>query len=380
MPPIISGPFAEAEAALQRFLDKGAASYEARRNFDYGPTNRNNVSELSKFISHRVLFEYDVAKRALTQHPPKVVDKFIQEVFWRIYWKGWLEHRPAVWNDYAAFDHDSTPKRLFEKAVTGKTGIDCFDYWSAELQNTNYLHNHARMWFASIWIFTLGLPWQLGAKFFMQHLFDGDAASNTLGWRWVAGIQTIGKHYVARATNIEQFTNGRFSPNNLNEEPVPVASSKTYDILPIDDHANYQKKYNNLIVLENDIYAKSKSDYEAYDAVFVLHPDSIARSADLAVPVKDFKIRLVSAFCENHKNAQVIDAAALRSIAASQRGLDVVYPAIGDNFDFLRRLRDESGVLLHFLKRPEDVFCWQFAKKGFFNFKKHIPDMISFAQ
>ena len=380
MSSILSGPFADAEAALQRFLDKGAASYEARRNFDFGPANRSNVSELSKFISHRVLFEYDVVQRALAQYPTEVAGKFIQEVFWRIYWKGWLEHRPAVWNDYASFDNDSAPERLFQQAVTGKTGIDCFDFWSDELQNTNYLHNHARMWFASIWIFTLGLPWQLGAKFFMQHLFDGDAASNTLGWRWVAGIQTIGKHYVARATNIEQFTNGRFSPNNLNEAPVPVASSKTYDILPIDDHANYQKKYNNLIVLENDIYAKSKSDYEAYDAVFVLHPDSIARSADLAVPVKDFKIRLVSAFCENHKNAQVIDAAALRAIAASQQGLDVVYPAIGDNFDFLLRLRDESGVLLHFLKRPEDVFCWQFAKKGFFNFKKHIPDMISFAQ
>ena len=380
MSSILSGPFADAEAALQRFLDEGAASYEARRNFDFGPANRSNVSELSKFISHRVLFEYDVVQRALAQYTTEVAGKFIQEVFWRIYWKGWLEHRPAVWNDYASFNNDSAPERLFQQAVTGKTGIDCFDYWSDELQNTNYLHNHARMWFASIWIFTLGLPWQLGAKFFMQHLFDGDAASNTLGWRWVAGIQTIGKHYVARATNIEQFTNGRFSPNNLNEAPVPVASSKTYDILPIDDHANYQKKYNNLIVLENDIYAKSKSDYEAYDAVFVLHPDSIARSADLAVPVKDFKIRLVSAFCENHKNAQVIDAAALRAIAASQQGLDVVYPAIGDNFDFLRRLRDESGVLLHFLKRPEDVFCWQFAKKGFFNFKKHIPDMISFAQ
>ena len=325
MSSILSGPFADAEAALQRFLDKGAASYEARRNFDFGPANRSNVSELSKFISHRVLFEYDVVQRALARYPTEVAGKFIQEVFWRIYWKGWLEHRPAVWNDYASFDNDSASKRLFQQAVTGKTGIDCFDYWSDELQNTNYLHNHARMWFASIWIFTLGLPWQLGAKFFMQHLFDGDAASNTLGWRWVAGIQTIGKHYVARATNIEQFTNGRFSPNNLNEAPVPVATSKTYDILPIDDHANYQKKYNNLIVLENDIYAKSKSDYEAYDAVFVLHPDSIARSADLAVPVKDFKIRLVSAFCENHKNAQVIDAAALRAIAASQQGLEVVY-------------------------------------------------------
>ena len=380
MSPILSGPFAEADAALQRFLDKGAASYEARRNFDYGPANRNNVSQLSKFISHRVLFEYEVAQRALAQYSPDVVDKFIQEVFWRIYWKGWLEHRPAVWNDYVAFDHDTTPKRLFQQAVRGKTGIDCFDYWSAELQNTNYLHNHARMWFASIWIFTLGLPWQSGARFFMQHLFDGDAASNTLGWRWVAGIQTIGKHYVARASNIEQFTNGRFSPHNLNETPVPAASSKTYDIMPIDDRAKYQKKYNKLIVLENDIYVKSKDEYEAYDTVFVLRPNSIVRSADLAGPVTDFKMGLISAFCENHANAQDIDAAGLGAIAASQQGFDVVYPAIGDNLDFLFRLRDESGVALHLLKRPEDVFCWHYAKKGFFNFKKHIPEMMAFVR
>jgi len=375
-----SGPFAEADAALQRFLDKGAASYEARRNFDYGPADRSNVSELSKFISHRVLFEYDVARRALAQHRPETVDKFIQEVFWRIYWKGWLEHRPAVWNDYVAFDHDTIPERLFQQAVTGKTGIDCFDYWSAELQNTNYLHNHARMWFASIWIFTLGLPWQAGARFFMQHLFDGDAASNTLGWRWVAGIQTSGKHYVARASNIEQFTNGRFSPHHLNETPLPVASSKTYDIMPLDNHAQYQKKYNKLIILENDIYMKSKHEYDAYDAVFVLRPDAVVRSADLARPVTDFKMGLVSAFCEIHANAQNIDAAGLRAMAASQPGFDVVYPAIGDHLDGLCRLRDESGVALHFLKRPEDLFCWQYATKGFFNFKKHIPDMMSFAQ
>ena len=380
MSPILSGPFAEADAALQRFLDKGAASYEACRNFDYGPANRNNVSQLSKFISHRVLFEYEVAQRALAQYSPDVVDKFIQEVFWRIYWKGWLEHRPAVWNDYVAFDHDTTPKRLFQQAVTGKTGIDCFDYWSAELQNTNYLHNHARMWFASIWIFTLGLPWQSGARFFMQHLFDGDAASNTLGWRWVAGIQTIGKHYVARASNIEQFTNGRFSPHNLNETPVPAASSKTYDIMPIDDRAKYQKKYNKLIVLENDLYVKKKDEYEAYETVFVLCPNSIVRSADLAGPVTDFKMGLVSAFCENHANAQDIDAAGLGAIAASQQGFDVVYPAVGDHLDFLFRLRDESGVALHLLKRPEDVFCWHYAKKGFFNFKKHIPEMMAFVR
>jgi len=50
---------------------------------------------------------------------------------------------------------------------------------------------------------TLGLPWQIGADFFPRHLLDGDAASNTLGWRWVAGLHTLGKVYAARSENIE---------------------------------------------------------------------------------------------------------------------------------------------------------------------------------
>jgi len=125
---------------------------------------------------------------------------------------------------------------------------------------------------------------------------------------------------------------------------------------------------------------KSKNEYEAYDAIFVLRPDSIVRSADLSGPVTDFKMKLISAFCENHSNAQVIDAAGLGAIAASQQGFDVVYPAIGDQLNFLYSLRDASGVALHLLKRRQDVFCWNYAKKGFFNFKKHIPDMMSFAR
>ena len=60
------------------------------------------------------------------------------------------------------------------------TGIEGFDDWARELVDTGYMHNHARMWFASIWIFTLRLPWALGADFFLRHLLDADAASNTL--------------------------------------------------------------------------------------------------------------------------------------------------------------------------------------------------------
>ena len=77
------------------------------------------------------------------------------------------------------------------------------------------------MWFASIWIFTLDLPWELGAEFFLKHLYDGDSASNTLGWRWVAGIQTPGKHYLASEWNIKKFTNNRYEKIKLNESAKP---------------------------------------------------------------------------------------------------------------------------------------------------------------
>ena len=94
--------------------------------------------------------------------------------------------------------------------MDGKTGIDCFDTWIEELRENNYLHNHSRMWFASIWIFTLGLPWQLGARLFMKHLLDGDASSNTLSWRWVAGMHTNKKPYLASKENIDKYTVNRF--------------------------------------------------------------------------------------------------------------------------------------------------------------------------
>ena len=106
--------------------------------------------------------------------------------------------RPSVWSEYQSdlkrledqIMTQSGLRRSWEMACEGNTEIDCFDFWAKELKETGYLHNHSRMWFASIWIFTLNLPWQLGADFFLRHLLDGDPASNTLSWKWVAGLQT----------------------------------------------------------------------------------------------------------------------------------------------------------------------------------------------
>ena len=205
---------AKAINQLDNFVENNLAEYSRLRNFDFGPEKRSNVSCLSPYITHGIINEKEVIQKSLSKFSFSKNEKFIQEVLWRTYWKGWLELRPNVWTDYLLelnqIKNEFQNNQDYLSAIEGKTNVDCFNEWVNELKENNYLHNHARMWFASIWIFTLELPWQLGAEFFMQHLFDGDAASNTLGWRWVAGIQTQGKHYLASEWNIKKFTNNRF--------------------------------------------------------------------------------------------------------------------------------------------------------------------------
>jgi deoxyribodipyrimidine photo-lyase len=215
-------------ALLCDFLPK-VSDYASTRNYDI--PGQRSVSGLSPFIRYRLIRESEVVEAVLEKHSYAKASKFIEEVAWRTYWKGYLEMRPDIWASYMndAEDlvdclNDLDLERL-QQARYGKTGIDCFDFWVAQLKSTGWLHNHARMWFASIWIFTLRLPWQLGASFFMEHLLDGDPASNTLSWRWVGGLHTKGKHYLARAGNINRYTDGAFNPEGqLDESAQPLAA------------------------------------------------------------------------------------------------------------------------------------------------------------
>lgn len=228
-------------AALDRLADvtpRAGRAYAGGRNADLGPENEATTTALSPYLRRRLILEQEVVDAASAAHGPVEAEKFVGEVFWRSYFKGHLETHPAVWaayKDSVARGQDqlatqSGLRRVFADAVAGRTGIDGFDDWARELTETRWLHNHARMWFASIWIFTLRLPWALGADFFLRHLLDGDPASNTLSWRWVAGLHTRGKAYAARAENIRRYTGGRFSPEGLNEDPVALEEA---DLAPL---------------------------------------------------------------------------------------------------------------------------------------------------
>lgn len=210
----------EALRRLNAFLSRAGRAYAATRNEDRGPDDRTNVSVLSPYLRRRIVTEAEVVRAIREEHGASASRKFVQEVLWRTYWKGALEGRPVVWDCYVRHA-DELAERLahvpdlaerYDRAVAGTTGIAAYDTWTRELIATGYLHNHARMWFASIWIFTLELPWELGAAFFLRHLLDGDPASNTLSWRWVAGLHTRGKTYLATRANVLRFTGGRLDP------------------------------------------------------------------------------------------------------------------------------------------------------------------------
>ncbi len=212
---------------LQEFLPRAGEIYTCGRNFVPGPNDAAPaVSQLSPFLQRRLLCEPEALAAVRAQHSDVAAQKFIQEILWRTYWKGWLEQRPSVWRSYCAAVATEGAAQIKGLAAAEKaqSGIACFDAWVQKLQQTGLLHNHERMWFASIWIFTLQLPWSLGAAFFYRHLLDGDAASNTLSWRWVAGLQTRGKTYLARSDNIAKYTRGQFSHTpDLATAAVPVA-------------------------------------------------------------------------------------------------------------------------------------------------------------
>ncbi|MDC3294708.1 Bax inhibitor-1/YccA family protein, partial [Candidatus Pelagibacter ubique] len=91
---------AKAVDKLNTFVEQNLSDYSKLRNFDFGPSNRSNVSCLSPYITHGIINELEVINKSLKKFSFAKNEKFIQEVLWRVYWKGWLELRPDVWSDY----------------------------------------------------------------------------------------------------------------------------------------------------------------------------------------------------------------------------------------------------------------------------------------
>lgn len=383
----------EALERLNAFLPKAGRDYASKRNYDL--PGHPHVSVLSPYIRHRLITEEEVLEAVLGRFSLSSSEKFVQEVFWRTYWKGWLELRPGVWTSYRrgvqnALDRIATEggmRKTWEAACFGDTGISAFDHWARELVSTGYMHNHARMWFASIWTFTLELPWELGADFFLRHLLDGDAASNTLSWRWVAGLQTRGKHYIARASNIAKYTEGRFNPGyQLNTQAPALEGPPAPERRPPPVSAPMPDgKRIGLILTEDDL---APNDILARPPVATLCVSGASARSPLAVSplVLDFTHAAMADTTSRYGDRL--------GTVTGPTGQD----AFPDAFNDWVRIHDLDGVIMPYapvgpardilrpfikagkiapLLRSYDAASWPHAKAGFFKFKAQIPDILS---
>ncbi|MFP4281918.1 MAG: FAD-binding domain-containing protein [Opitutales bacterium] len=373
--------------------------------------------------------------KLLEDHSPRVLRPFTEQLCWRTYWKGWLERRPEAWNAYldeVNETRESLSPEQFERlcaAHEGKTGVACFDQWNAELRSTGYLHNHARMWYASIWIFTLELPWSLGAAHFLRHLLDGDPASNTLSWRWVGGLHTPGKHYVARAANIAKYTAGRFEPHDrLNETPFPLKPGLPFCLDSLEERdplgdARYpglSESPVGLLLTAEDLAPEVGPLVDApLHSIAAFSPLDVYEAIDLAPEVVRFKeeaLRDAARRGARHwggPRAELREASELPmpvvggvetvgvdapmrvyvgqvgmwvpSVVAwarreRLRSVRMYEPPVGPWRDRIRRLRvalRRHGIDLKLHRRPWDTLHWPHATAGYFKFRKGLEGRLS---
>jgi len=381
----------EALGRLEEFLPF-APAYAARRNHvlpDHG-----NVSRLSPSTRTRVLLESEIIKAARERHDPASIEKFEQEVWWRLYWKGWLEQRPAVWRGYR---ETLNPLQWSDRALevaAGESGVAILDYFTRELVATGYLHNHARMWWASYWIHVEQLPWQLGAHFFLRHLRDGDAASNTLSWRWVAGLHTRGKAYLVRRSNLERYVD----PDLLVEHSEGLNRLETVEVrsLPWEDqpapckleHSTPNPGSRTGIWIHEEDLSVERSPLAGIKPNALLAPcptgiwDRESYSPDkrtfLRHALADGAGRASTFFgvpCELHDGH---DLAASLAARAAEEGLDTLIALrpftgpLADEVPAIEQALARRGVRLNLVRRAGDVSVMNFATGGFFGFWEKV--------
>lgn len=364
-----------ARARLDAFLPQAGRDYAALRNIDPGPEAAPHVSALSPYLHTRLLTEAEVIASAVARHGAGA-DVFVREVAWRSYWKGWLEQHPSVWDEYRQAALQAPPAG-YADAVSGRTGIACFDAWARELVARNWLHNHARMSFASIWCFTLRLPWALGADFFLRYLLDGDAASNTLSWRWVAGLQTSGKAYAASASAIAHCSAGRFAHTpGLADHAAPVPPCPEAPLVAL--RAAGALPGEAALLLHEDDMGVQSLDLAAMRVtrVGVLVAPELRSAGSCSGQVADWLRSAALTQAEVAKarfgvDATVLDAATLPDWLAAAGMVVAPWVPVGWSHDLLAAVAPD----IHYIRRDWDSAAWPHATRGFFRFAKAIPTL-----
>lgn len=388
---------ASALQTWQEFLPR-ITHYGAERN--HVIPGHGNVSRLSPAVRFGLLSTEELVHDSLRAAPLQRTEKWVQELCWRTYWKGWLEMRPQVWQAWRAAlptarAHLSATQRQRLAAIeAGQSGIAIMDHFTRELTDTGYMHNHARMWWAGWWQHAEKLPWELGADFFFRHLLDADPASNTLSWRWVAGLQTPGKTYLPRRSNLERYIHpnlltdvsgletledGLIHPQIAPAEPKPsIHPLPTQDALPppTDTRLGIWLHADDVTLETSPLAELRPVSIAAFTSTRVYESMGLSpvRIASLHTVLRDGLTRAEQHFgCDSHLDDAPRLAHSLAAWARAQalKEICAIRPSVGPISDALPAIRStlaDIGVNLRLVRRPWDAALHPHSRSGFFSF------------
>ncbi len=212
---------------LKRIESIDPIKYAKTRNYLDG-----SVTMLSPYISRGVISTKQVLESVLTKGYKKYeIEKFVQELAWREFFqRNWQQKGDAIFSDIYE------PVRKFKRSglpvsiQNASTGIKAIDKSILELYETGYMHNHCRMYVASITCNVASVHWKQPSAWMYYHLYDGDLASNTLSWQWTAGTFSR-KLYFSNQENINRYTKSEQSGTFLDKSYEELESTEIPDSL-----------------------------------------------------------------------------------------------------------------------------------------------------
>ena len=216
--------------------------YAVTRNFKNG-----HVTKLSPYISRGVISTRFIYEKLVEKgFNLKKCEKFIQELAWRDFWQQiWLNKKDLIDEDLKRDQEDVNDFKISKSLVEAKTGIDCIDEEINNLYEFGYMHNHMRMYVASIATNIAKSHWKTPAKWMYYHLLDGDWASNSLSWQWVA-CSNSNKKYYANQENVNKYFNSNQKDTFLD---------KSYEIISsmnVPDEVSEKQDWNLMTIFSNE--------------------------------------------------------------------------------------------------------------------------------
>lgn len=221
------------EEILRRIERIDPVKYAKTRNYINGA-----VSYLSPYISRGVISTKFVFAHLVEKgYHAERMEKYIQELAWRDYWQQiWIDKADGINVDLKHMQHPVASHYISKGIVDAKTGIEAIDKAIVELYKNGYMHNHVRMYTASLSCNVARNHWKMPAKWMYYHLLDADWASNALSWQWVAGTNSQ-KKYFANQDNINKycFTEQKDTYldvpySNISKLDIPVNLNETIDL------------------------------------------------------------------------------------------------------------------------------------------------------